>query len=350
MSEKKPRVVCYLNQFFGQIGGEDKADTPPHIEMKAVGPAGALDTELGDVANVVATVICGDNYINEKDKAYSQVADLINSAEPDLVVAGPAFNAGRYGMACAKACEVAGEELNIPAVSGMYEENPGLDPAKRYAYIVPTPDSAAGMRKALPQMAGLITKILKNEELGPPEEEGYFPRGQRKTLFADKRGSLRAVEMLLKRLAGEDIETELPMPVFDEVEPAPAVREINKSTVALVSSGGIVPAKNPDSIESASATKYGRYSLKGHNDMRQLDYRSIHGGYDSVYANEDGNRVVPLDVMRELEERGEVGKLHDYYYVTTGTGTSVANAKKMGEDIAQELKDSGVQAVILTST
>ncbi len=345
-----PRIVCYLNQFFGQIGGEDKADTPPHIEMKAVGPAGALDTQLGDAADVVATVICGDNYINEKDEAFAQVADLIASADPDLVVAGPAFNAGRYGMACAKACQAAGEKLDIPAVSGMYQENPGLDPARRYAYIIPTSDSAAGMRSALPEIASLVEKIVSDRQLGSPEEEGYFPRGQRRTLFTEKRGSLRAIEMLLKRLKDEEYQTELPMPVFDEVEPAPAVSEINKVTIALVSSGGIVPAKNPDSIESASATKYGRYSLKGYNDMRQLDYRSIHGGYDSAYANEDGNRVVPLDVMRELEERGEIGRLHDYYYVTTGTGTSVANARQMGEDIAAELKSSGVQAVVLTST
>ncbi|HMH49132.1 MAG TPA: glycine/sarcosine/betaine reductase selenoprotein B family protein, partial [Candidatus Acidoferrum sp.] len=36
------RVVCYLNQFFGQLGGEDKAGLGPQISTGAVGPARAV--------------------------------------------------------------------------------------------------------------------------------------------------------------------------------------------------------------------------------------------------------------------------------------------------------------------
>ena len=31
------RVVHYLNQFFGQIGGEEKANVPPEVVRGAVG-------------------------------------------------------------------------------------------------------------------------------------------------------------------------------------------------------------------------------------------------------------------------------------------------------------------------
>jgi len=31
------KVVHYINQFFGQIGGEDKADTPPLVKEGPVG-------------------------------------------------------------------------------------------------------------------------------------------------------------------------------------------------------------------------------------------------------------------------------------------------------------------------
>jgi len=62
MTEKKLRVVHYLNQFFGQIGAEDKADTGFTVKQGPVGPGLALQNELGDRAEVVATVICGDNY------------------------------------------------------------------------------------------------------------------------------------------------------------------------------------------------------------------------------------------------------------------------------------------------
>ncbi|GAI47254.1 unnamed protein product, partial [marine sediment metagenome] len=35
MAEKKYRVVHYLNQFFGQIGGEAKANIPPLVREGA---------------------------------------------------------------------------------------------------------------------------------------------------------------------------------------------------------------------------------------------------------------------------------------------------------------------------
>ena len=39
---KKIRVVHYLNQFFAQIGGEDKADVAPEVRDGVIGPGRAL--------------------------------------------------------------------------------------------------------------------------------------------------------------------------------------------------------------------------------------------------------------------------------------------------------------------
>jgi len=57
-----------------------------------------------------------------------------------------------------------------------------------------------------------------------------------------------------------------------------------------------------------------------------------------VYANEDPNRVLPVDVMRELEKEGKIGKLHRYYYATVGNGTPVAKAQQYGQAIAKDSK------------
>jgi len=54
------RVVHYLNQFFAGIGGEDKADAPFEVRAGAVGPGRALQMDLGDRAEVVTTLVCGD--------------------------------------------------------------------------------------------------------------------------------------------------------------------------------------------------------------------------------------------------------------------------------------------------
>jgi glycine reductase len=296
-------------------------------------------------------VICGDTYFNENiEQATSEVMDLIAAFKPDIVVAGPAFNAGRYGMACGGVCAAVQERLKIPAVTGMYEENPGADLYKKEVYIVKTGNSAAKMREALPALGKLAKKLARGEVVGSPAEEGYLARGIRKNVFHQQRGSARAVDMLLKKLKGEPFVTEYPMPVFDRVTPRPAIKDMKKARIALVTSGGIVPKGNPDRIESSSASKFGRYDLTGVNNLDKNTYETAHGGYDPVYANEDADRVLPVDVMRQLEKEGVIGELHSVYYATVGNGTSVANAKKYAHAIGEELKQANIDGIILTST
>ena len=231
----------------------------------------------------------------------------------------------------------------------MYEENPGAD-LKNSILIVSTANSAAGMRKAAPVMAKLALKVMKGEALGASVEDGYMNQGIRVNFFDKDRGSKRAVKMLLNKLADKPFTTEYPMPSFDRVAPNPAIKDLSKATIALCTSGGIVPKGNPDHIESSSASHYGEYSLAGVNELTEATYETAHGGYDPVYANADPNRVLPVDVLRDMEREGKIGKLHEMFYTTVGNGTSVANAKKFAAEYAQKLLKAGVHAVIMTST
>jgi glycine reductase len=350
--DKKLRIVHYINQFFGQIGGEEKADIPPRVEDGPVGPGNAFNNALSEDAEIVKTIICGDTYFNENlDKAQQEIKDVLTEVNPDLIIAGPAFNAGRYGVACGGVAEVANDELNIPVISGLYPENPGYEMYRNYAYFVETSDSAAGMRSAIPDMVSLIKSFIeKDGDLDRPAKEGYLPRNLRVNLFAEKRGSARAVDILVKKINGEEFETEYPMPNFDRVDPEDPIEDIANVKLALVTSGGIVPKGNPDHIESSSASKFGKYDLTGIDDLTEESHETAHGGYDPVSANLDPDRVLPVDVLRDLEDEGEIGELHDYFYATVGNGTSVANAKAYAHEIAEELVRDGVQAVILTST
>lgn len=347
----KTKVVHYINQFFAGIGGEEKADIKPEVREGVVGPGMALQQGLGEEAEIVATIICGDSYFNENvDEASAAIMDMIKQYDPDLFIAGPAFNAGRYGVAAATICSIVQEELGIPTLTAMYEENPGSELFKKELIIVPTKNSAAGMRDAVKKMVPVAVKLARGEELGDPETEGYMPRGIRKNLFREERGAKRAVDMLIKKLAGEEFTTEFPMPSFDRVEPNPAIKDISKAKIALVTSGGIVPFGNPDHIESSSASKYGKYDIDGVDDLTKETYETAHGGFDPVYANDDSDRVLPVDVLRQLEKEGKIGSLHRYFYTTTGNGTAVASSKKFAEEFSQELINDGVDAVILTST
>lgn len=348
----KVKVVHYINQFFANIGGEEKADYPPELRKgEFVGPGMAFSASFGNEAEIVGTIICGDSYFNENiDKAEKQILEMVKDLSPDVFIAGPAFNAGRYGVACATLATAVWEKMGIPSVTGMYEENPGADMFKDKTYIVATKNSAAGMRDAVKKMAPLAMKLAKGEKVGASIEEGYLPGGSRVNFFEKKRGSERAVDMLIKKLSGEDFVTEYPMPVFDRVEPNPAVKDLAHTKVALVTSGGIVPKGNPDHIESSSASHYGEYDITGVMDLTADTYETAHGGYDPVYANQDADRVLPVDVMRDLEKEGKIGSLHNKFYTTTGNGTAVASAKAFAKEIAGKLLNDGVGAVILTST
>lgn len=345
------RIVHYINQFFGQIGSESEAYYPLEVREGVVGPGMALKSELGSKAEIVATIICGDNYFVENTEVVSkQIRDILKSYKADLFVAGPAFNAGRYGVACGSACKIAYEELGIEAISGMYKENPGVEMFRRYAYMVPTVDSARGMRDAVKKMATLIKRLADGEIIDDPEEDGYFQRGIRKSFFSEYTGAKRCVDMMLDKVYGRPYKTELPMPNFKKVTPAPSIKNLKNAKIALMTTGGLVPKGNPDKLEASAATKFVKYSYDDYGGMDIPNSETCHGGYDPVYVNESGKRLLPIDALVELQKEGLIGKIHDYVYVTTGTAMPTDRAKTFGTEIAKQFREADVDGVILTST
>ena len=156
--------------------------------------------------------------------------------------------------------------------------------------------------------------------------------------------------MLLTKISGEAFESEVPRPNYDRVTPAPRINDMTQANIALVTDGGLVPLGNPDNIEIKTASRFGKYPIKGVESLNPEDYEVRHAGYDSVFVRQDPHRLVPVDVMRDLEREGVIGKLHEVFYSTTGVANIVATMRKLGEDMAGELKDGGVSGVILTST
>jgi len=347
----KVRIVHYLNQFFAGICGEDKGDAPVEHSDGPKGPGMGLVPLLQDEAEIIRTIWCGDNRINQKqEESLAEIEKLIVEAKPDVVIAGPAFNAGRYGLACGMVARLCGEKLKVPTLIGMFPENPAVEIYKQDGYIVPTASTVAGMKHVLPVFASLSVKLGREGKLGPAHVDGYIPRGFRWNEYVEKNGAQRAIDMLFSRLNGEEPQTEVPLRGFEQVDPAPPISNVKGAKIALVTGGGMVPKGNPDNLKQAFADAFAVYPLEGLNELPAGDFKGIHGGFDSTYVDEDPDRVVPVDVMRELEKEGVIGELLNEYYVLCGIGTNVAASKKLGSEIAEELKRKEVAAAIYTST
>src|SRR5262245_462264 len=214
---EKMRVIHYLNQFFAQIGGEEKAD---------IGPGRALQQSLAGNGEGVATLFCGDNYFAEHAKAATEeLLRQMTRCKPQLLIAGPAFESGHYGVPCGAICTAAQERLGIYAVAGMDQRNAGAALFCKNVYIINSGDSIVRMVPTLQRMVAVGVKLLQGTPLGRPEEEGYIPRGIKRNAFAAKPPAERAVDMLLTKIRGEPFKSEIDAPQFHHIKPASARRD-----------------------------------------------------------------------------------------------------------------------------
>ena len=240
--------------------------------------------------------------------------------------------------------------MDIPAVTGMYERNPGADLYRKDVYIVKTTDSAREMAEAIARMVNLACKLANKQEIGKPGEEGYIPRGMLRWERTERTGAQRVVDMLLAKIQGKPFEMELHPTEFERVEPAAAVKKLSSAKIALVTDGGLVPKGNPDNIEPLKATKYGEYGIKGIDKLNPEDFEVVHVGYDTAAVSRDAHRLVPLDIMRDMEKEGIIGKQADSFYSTTGVATTLEDSRRIGQSIAERLRSEGIDGAILTST
>lgn len=347
------KAVHYINQFYAGLGGETMADVGLSVTDEKKGPAIGLEQLWGGEMEIAKIMICGDNFVNNDDNfegVIEEIKKTIEEVKPDVFIAGPAFNAGRYGVACAKICDYVKKELGVPSVTGMWYENPAVDMYVRDNYIISTTETAAGMRKSLPALASLALKLAKKEKIGAARFEGYLRTGYRYNEYHEKTGAQRVTEMLLNKLYNKPFVTEVPLRGFETVKPAPKIADIKSTDIALFTTGGLVPVGNPDKLKQSFSVTYGRYDVEGLNSLDKGVYESIHGGYDTTAASDDPHRLIPLDEMRVLEEEGAIGGIYKYFLTTCGVGTNIESSKEMGRSIVKELKDSEVRAAILTST
>lgn len=353
---KKINAVLYLNTHFSGVVEEEGIDLesmePTFYGPRALSGQNELFQEIaGDRINLIGVIAGGDNYVaDNEEKAVCQVLDIFRYCfdtpglkKPNMFFAGPCYKAGRYGHFSQLVCKAVSSKFGIPAVAGMYEGNAGVSTYrddkffnKENVYIVKMSASVIGTVKALERMISLAEKLINGEEVRP-KPDFYIPRGCRVNVFSDKLAVVRAFDMLIRKHRGEDIGSEIPIHEIKSVPPAPAIlKPLSEAKIILLTTGGVVPVGNPDKIASCNPKNWGKYSFEGLEKLIPEGYQSVHCGYANNWVNQNPNWILPLDLAREMEKKGVVGKLHDEYFATVGNGLEIGKAEDMMKEILKE--------------
>src|SRR5215470_14107192 len=175
-------------------------------------------------------------------------------------------------------------------------------------------------------------------------------RRWRNSLYVS-RAARRSVP-LPKKIHHEPFETEIPMEVWDDVSPAPALSQINERKLAVVTTSGVVPWGNPDRFKTYRNTHWQKYNIAEVKELEPGKWEAVHGGYNVAYMNKNPHYGVPLDALRSLEAEGKIGrgKLYPAYYVIPGNQGSPAVMRRVGQEIGSDLKNEGVEGVLFVAT
>jgi glycine reductase len=201
-------------------------------------------------------------------------------------------------------------------------------------------------------LAKFARRLAAGETIGPAKEEGYIPRGIRRLVKTERPGYQRAIDMLLKKIANEPFETEIPMETWDDIAPAAPLDDLRKRKIAVVTTSGVVPWGNPDRFKTFRNTFWRKYNISEVKELEPGKWEAVHGGYNVAYMNKNPHYGVPLDALRSLEAEGKIGpgKLYPAYYVIPGNQGSPAVMRRMGQEIAADLKQDGVEGVLFVAT
>lgn len=137
----------------------------------------------------------------------------------------------------------------------------------------------------------------------------------------------------------------------DDVPWAPLGKPLAESTVAIVTTAGLHLRDdkpfNRDHLGGESTYRI----LPSDADNADIVQSHFSIGFDRTAIYRDINVTYPIDRMRELAANGTVGALASSNYSFMGAlRDCTVVAEQTGPEVAQRLKDEGVDLVFLTPT
>lgn len=145
--------------------------------------------------------------------------------------------------------------------------------------------------------------------------------------------------------AVKGLQSEIFVPITPQPVWTPVTKELKDMRVALATAAGV-------HLKSDK-----RFNLAGDFSFRVIpgnaktkDMMVSHGGYDNGDVNKDINCMFPIDRIRELAKEGFIKEIAPVNFGFMGGGGDQDKfAHETGPEIARQLKEEGVDAVLLTA-
>lgn len=143
----------------------------------------------------------------------------------------------------------------------------------------------------------------------------------------------------------QGLQSEIYVPITPNPVWTPVTKELKDMRIALASAAGIHLRTDK------------RFNLAGDTSFREIpgdtkpeEMMVSHGGYDNGDVNKDINCMFPLSRLQELAEAGFIKEVAPIHYGFMGGGGDQDKFKnETGPEIARQLKEEGVDAVLLTA-
>lgn len=123
----------------------------------------------------------------------------------------------------------------------------------------------------------------------------------------------------------------------------PFTKEIRECNIALVTTGGL-HLKDDQPFELVNDYSY--REISGDISLDQL--MITHEFYEHTETDQDLNAIFPLDRLRELAAKGEIGKVNETHFSFMGFIPEWEPLLDSAREVASKLKDQEVDLVILT--
>lgn len=159
----------------------------------------------------------------------------------------------------------------------------------------------------------------------------------------------RCLNMLLAKYRKEQYCSEVMMS-SPQFPPLPKLGiPLNRACLLLITDGGLVPAGNPGKMPQTNADAFHVNDISGKQLLTVGDYEVSHQGYDNAFVLQNPNRLLPVDILREMEQKGVIGRLCDEFISTTGVMMPTERSKILAANIARYVKTTKADAVIISS-